>query len=122
MKRWLVTGTRYGRPDLFSALDRVAVKEGYPCLVVVGDCRGVDMDTQRWCKANSVEFRVKHAEWDRRKAGLERNARLVAEMKAGDLCLAFPHWTGSEGTTHCVNLAQRAGLRVLWLLDPTQEL
>lgn len=118
-KKWLVTGTRYGRPDLVSALDAVLAGEGRPCLVVVGDCRGVDKAAQGWCLAKGIECLEKRANWSQSKqAGLKRNAMLVAEMRSGDLCIALPHWTGSSGTLHCSKLATRAGLKVIWIEDP----
>jgi hypothetical protein len=78
--KWRVTGTRYGRPDLDSVLEAVLVRERHPCLVVVGDCKGVDKAVQDWCVAKGLEFLEKRANWNLgRRAGPKKNTALVAD-------------------------------------------
>jgi hypothetical protein len=118
-KQWLITGTRYGRPDLREHLEATLGKYGRPYRILVGDARGVDAAARVWSEKNCIPCLVMKADWGllRRRAGIVRNERMVAKARPGDLCLAFPHWTGSSGTTHCANAAARAGLTTLLFAD-----
>lgn len=84
-----------------------------PLVVVHGACRtGADQHASQWAQAAMTTGPVveeQHpAAWTTgRRAGPERNARMVA--LGADLCLAFLT-PASRGGAHCASLAEQAGI------------
>lgn len=119
----LVTGGRdYRGTGLAAKLDQLAPTIVY---LVLGDARGADALAFEWAtrerarRSDGLPIRRRHdAHWDRlgRRAGPERNGRMVADAVAlrertglPVLCLAAP---GDIGTADCARQAARAGIEV----------
>lgn len=119
----LVTGGRdYAGTGLTAEFDRLAPEIVY---IVLGDARGADALAFEWAarerarRSDGLPIRRRHdAHWDRlgRRAGPERNGRMVADAVAlrertglRVLCLAAP---GDVGTDNCVRQARAAGIDV----------
>lgn len=111
--RLVITGSRYGHPDVERWMFAFAVKHGVPDLTIVGDATGVD--DQAW------QFAVTHL-WSyafiRVKRALgnpemfhDRNQRMVNLADKGDWLLAFPD-AKSRGTYDCINRGKARGLNV----------
>lgn len=82
--------------------------------VVVGRAPGVDAQAEALAKEMGFVIDPHPADWSRgRRAGPERNARMVATCGPGDVCLAWPD-ADSVGTYDCARKAAAAGLRVIW--------
>ncbi len=95
--------------DYLASLDPSRIAE-----VVSGTCAGPDTWGEEWAERVGVPVKRMPAEWSRlgRRAGPERNQRMLeyAAMKGGGL-LAF--WDGSSrGTKHVVETARKMGLPV----------
>lgn len=132
--RCLITGTRYGRADVWHWMVRFVRRYGVPELFVLGDnwglarwytwadgrreyvrFIGVDALAQTLCRMRGWPYRVLPADWTRlgKRAGFLRNADMVAACGPGDFALAFPSGVQrSGGTWHCAGLANDAGLKV----------
>ena len=111
--RLVITGSRHGHPMVEKWLRAWCERRGSPELCVVGDATGVDSDAYRiatWLGWRICRVFVQKSlpSPDRYH---DRNARMVAEARAGDWLLAFPS-SDSRGTYHCANLARKAGLTV----------
>ena len=122
MARILVTGSRYWdnegrmRAELIKAFNNL---RGEPVLIH-GGARGADtMAGIIWAENPGYGVEVYPAEWNRqpdgtydKAAGFKRNVTMV--NLGADICLAF-FKTGEKnaGTTHCSNLAARAGIPVV---------
>ena len=109
--RVLVTGSR-GWTDtgtLAAALAAVRAEHGPRLVLVHGGCRtGADQLADQWARSTGVRVERWPADWSTgRGAGPARNAAMVASRPA--LCLAFLAGE-TPGTTHCANLAERAGI------------
>lgn len=115
--RWTVT-----RPVVIVTGSRDLDDEEIVCLVLntfeprrvlVGCCpTGADLHARLWCYAHSMVPEVHSADWTGRgrKAGPERNQRMIDAAPAGAIVLAFPR--GGPGTADCMRRARAAGLLV----------
>jgi hypothetical protein len=131
MYRVLVTGSRtwHDTHAVFQALDDLLEEHPEGLVVVHGACRsGTDEIARQWAfralrAGSSVRTEPHPADWGEygKSAGFVRNAEMVTA--GADKCLAFimpcanPHCRkakphGSHGGTHCVDLAERAGIPV----------
>ena len=91
----------------------IATVRPVPKIVVVhGAARGADELADRAARAFGMATEPHPADWDAfgKGAGYRRNAEMV---KAGaDVCLAFfQQGAANRGTSHCVRLAEAAGIR-----------
>lgn len=122
MKRVLVTGSRnwQDRNIVFAALQEHLGGE-MEAVLVHGDCpSGADHHAQVWADLQPGITAERHpADWNAhgKAAGPIRNQQMV-DLGA-DVVLAFPH-PDSRGTTHCVEAARRAGLRVKFYTEETK--
>ena len=93
-----------------AVLDRL--KDSLPVTrIVQGGATGADTLAAEWARRNKISVRTYVADWDvwGKAAGFKRNERMLEEGKP-DLVVAFK---GGKGTKHMVELAKRAGVRVL---------
>lgn len=114
MKIWSVSGSRHFTDyDGFSERMRTVIKllKETPDKIHVGDCRGTDTLTVRWCHENDVSCEVFEADWDKhgRAAGPIRNKQL---LKRTSTLIAFLA-SASRGTKNCINQAQKMKLKVV---------
>lgn len=109
----VITGSRDGRADVRSALERFVRRHGPPTLFVLGCAPGVDTIARLTCEQHRWTYARVYADETRPSPERyrARNAAMVALAAPGDWCLAFPGAT-SRGTWHCVGLARAARLRV----------
>lgn len=119
--RVLVTGSR-DWPDqelVWRVLDELLDKHG-SIVVVHGACpTGADEQADDWAGTRELDgYPVKAephpADWKgprKRGAGFARNAEMV--KLGADLCLAFI-LDGSNGSTHCSELAEKAGIETIF--------
>lgn len=117
--RLIVTGSRdWDEPDtigreLLKAWQRLAIqRRDYSGLVLVhGHCpTGADAAADAWGIATrGVTVMRYHAHWDQlgRRAGPERNQRMIADGADGVLAFIRNH---SRGATGCARLATAAGI------------
>lgn len=114
MTTLVVTGTRYGRPDVNYWLARWADRHGIPARMHVGDALGVDRQAYDWAVARGVDRLVFQANWAAfgKGAGPSRNQRMVDAAEPGDWLLAFPMGE-SRGTRDCMRRGVERGLRVV---------
>lgn len=120
--RILITGSRdwRWRQLIEAALDRAVADYGDPWAepfeyqmveVMHGAARGADQIAASVARARGwvdCPYPVTSAQWRAsRGAGYARNADMVA--RGADICLAFIKHN-SAGSTHCLNLAQKAGI------------
>lgn len=113
----VITGTRYGRADVWLALDVYRAIFGDPWLILGGDLnegvytqRGVDLQARQWADAHDLHGVVEYAFWDAGpSAGPPRNKRMVAQAEPGHHLLAFPD-ASSRGTWGCFRMGQKARL------------
>lgn len=126
-KRILITGSRDwpNEPAIAGAIVNMWLEWGKPPVTVVhGGARGADsMAEALVSKQNGEYFQTEvHAvsgeEWAAsRRAGLDRNERMVA--LGADVVLAFI-LNNSRGASHCLRIAQEAGIpAVIYRLDRT---
>jgi hypothetical protein len=107
----LVTGGRdySDRVAVFSALDKVHAK--YPNLTILhGACStGADALADAWATERERPCWRVPAEWAKYgdRAGPLRNERMICYLP--NACVAFP---GGAGTRNCVDVAERAALKV----------
>jgi hypothetical protein len=118
MQTLVVTGTRHGRDDVEASLDAYLdlFKRAY---IIVGGSisdsgeyyqQGVDLQTTLWARKNGVHGTICYANWkDGKKAGPERNARMIAKCRRNQHLMAFPA-KDSKGTWNCYHLGLEAGL------------
>lgn len=121
-----ITGTRHGRPDVGATMDLYASVFGAPTLVVVGGDRnagkrthrGVDGQAHAHVKLRGWPGWACYADWDAlgKRAGPERNGRMVAKAGAGAHLLAFPG-ERSTGTWDCYEQGVAAGLLCVEVRD-----
>lgn len=76
-----------------------------------GGATGADALARRWARWRGVWCVPYEADWNRygKAAGPIRNERMLADFRP-DLVVAFP---GGRGTAHMVDIASRAGVRVM---------
>lgn len=155
--RVLVTASRDWDQQrvLWDALQLVEMHTPFALLpdgltLVHGDAAGGDRMAARWVQGRQFfpsdlgpprrmwqvdPHPVTSVDWERlgRRAGMERNARMVGV--GADLCLAFINvcqkgrdcpvrpgvWHGSHGATGCADLAQRAGIPTVRFYGPGYE-
>lgn len=128
--RCIITGTRYGRPDLWHWMYRFVARHGVPELWILGDATGVDTDAHELCMREGWVHRIYYADWRPMgvfnwRAGFDRNEKMVLAADPGDFCLGFPNgaiafshkkqaWfkDPSNGTRHCMRIALERKLRV----------
>lgn len=106
--RILITGSRTWTDD--RAIRAALEPWRAPGAVLVhGDARGADRIAAAIWRHWHLPVEVDPAAWERdgRRAGLLRNARMVA--RGADVCLAFIH-NRSRGACHCAALAEAAGI------------
>lgn len=92
---------------LFAALDSIK-----PALVIQGGAPGADRLALKWCHSRCIECWNMPADWKKhgKAAGPIRNQRMIDEGKPS-LVIAFP---GGRGTENMVQLAERAGIPVIY--------
>lgn len=91
------------------ALDRLHAEHGFT-VVIEGGATGADDGARLFGRRIGIPVLTYPADWSLgRKAGPQRNARMIAEGKP-DLVVAFP---GGRGTADCVRQARAAGVRVV---------
>jgi len=129
--RILVTGSRdWQDTDVVRGVLASAVYQNVPAVIVHGACpSGPDAIASWWIRQHRIiglTEETHRAEWRPagqldRSAGFRRNAHMVG--LGADICLAFirrctkascsrPQPHGSHGTTHCADLAEKAGIPV----------
>ncbi|MFE0039389.1 SLOG family protein [Streptomyces sp. NPDC059015] len=129
--RILVTGSRdWDDVNIVRDILASAVYQNVPAVIVHGGCpSGPDAIASWWIRQHRIlglTEEMHRAEWRTdgqldRSAGFRRNAHMVS--LGANICLAFirrctkpkctkaqPH--GSHGTTHCADLAEKAGIPV----------
>jgi hypothetical protein len=96
---WLVAGRPYG------------------VVVVHGGARGADYIAGVYAKRLGFSVEVHEADWTKygKGAGPIRNKEMV-DSKA-DICLAFIR-NESEGATGCAEMAEKAGIPVVYFREP----
>ena len=132
--RCLITGTRFGRPDVWYWMLRFVRRFGVPEFVL-GDNKGawrthhradgtplervwyvgVDALALDLCEREGWPYEVHVAEWGiyGRSAGFRRDEKMVAACSPGDYALAFPSPIEySRGTWTTAGLANDARLNV----------
>lgn len=123
---WLVTGTRFGRPDVEYWLDLAAKTEGVPLSLVAGDDAGVDTQARNWAEARGVQPEQFFADWDTYglAAGPRRNSAMVAYVqecsrlrRCAVRCFGFPKGL-SKGTRDCLRKARAAGFPTVEYPEP----
>lgn len=110
--RLVVSGSRYGRPDVWSALESwlAAFRDDRPVRLYHGCAPGVDEQARCWGMRAGVQEERFPANWSRgKKAGPERNIRMVRAAGGGAHMLGFPG-PKSVGTWHCYRVAANAEL------------
>lgn len=115
--RVIVTGSRRwrDRKAVYDALNAVYEAHGRFVLVHGACSTGADEWAQVWAdvagQSLGCEVERHPAAWETRgrKAGPERNQRMIAA--GADLVLAFP-LPGGRGTQHTIRLAEEAGIEV----------
>jgi len=111
--RLLVFGGRYysDRSAAFWALDQVHAASPVTC-VIHGGARGADALGDSWAHARGIYTERVRAEWEThgRRAGMLRNARMLAEF-APAYAVGFP---GGRGTADMYARLVKAGVPV-WL-------
>lgn len=92
-----------------------ALRASYGIMGIIhGAAPGADTLAMRWASSRGVPQLAFAADWSQgRKAGPERNARMLREGKPG-LVIAFP---GGRGTENMVRQAEAAGVRVIRVED-----
>ena len=119
--RILVTGSRnWTNKDaieknlFFEALHHPSIDK---ITVVSGNCpTGADYMAEEWARLMGWEVELHPADWNKhgKKAGFLRNAEMVA--LGADICIAFI-LDASKGATHTANLAEKAGIKTIRILD-----
>lgn len=134
--RILVTGSREWTDTgaIFNALLNAAKQESNVTLVH-GGAKGADFIANRWAEHFQWTIEEHPANWDScgpdcddshkrvrydgtkycPRSGFIRNAEMV--NLGADICLAFYKGT-SKGTDMCAKLAEKAGIKVLRVMDP----
>lgn len=129
--RILVCGGRTydNEARLFEILDALKARYG-EVTIIHGGCRrrrvhedgaqdwiGADYLAGQWAAANRVSQMVFPADWSKGKSGgPRRNAEMLAKAEP-QLVVAFPSPPPAEnrGTSNMSELAQAAGVRVVWV-------
>ena len=134
--RILVTGSREWADTQAILLELRAVAEGESDVTLVhGGARGADQIAARWAENLGWTVEEHEANWDscgpdcndshkRRRytgelycprSGFVRNAEMV--KLGADICVAF-YKGASKGTDMCAALAEKAGIKVVRVMDP----
>lgn len=115
--RILVTGSRDWKDTktIYRALDKYLYC-GEVITVVHGAAQGADTIAGYWAFMTGQVEEKHPANWDKygRRAGYVRNAEMVDSNP--DVCLAFIK-NNSRGATMCAELAEKAGIDVLYFRD-----
>ncbi|MEJ7648631.1 MAG: DUF2493 domain-containing protein [Nakamurella sp.] len=117
VQRILVTGSRYltDRGIVEELLNLALVRCGsYEDTVLVhGGAGGADLLAAEAWQTWGLRQEAHRADWNRygRSAGPRRNIQMVA--LGADLCVAFFDEQPNRGTTHCSDIAERAGIPVI---------
>lgn len=90
-----------------------------PTVIIEGGATGADKFAREWAYVEGCPNETFAADWksDGRSAGPRRNARMLADGKP-DLVVAF---RGGRGTADMTAKAERAGIPVLYVLNPSPE-
>lgn len=119
--RILVTGSRKWRWEDVNVIREALGEEFLKAfqadripVVVHGGAAGADTYVHSWAQQLGQKVEVHLADWRKNgvynpQAGLIRNRQMVDA--GADVCLGFIR-DGSRGATHCVNLAEAAGIPV----------
>lgn len=116
--RVLVCGSRewtssQHRDIVFTFLDTFNKK--YPVTKIIeGECRGPDLWSKEWAQKESIGVVAFRPHWEKqgKKAGPERNLRMIKEGNP-DYVLAFTdNIEASKGTKNMVMLARKEGIPV----------
>ena len=111
---WCISGTR-SYHDYQSFCDMMKIVQDKinlkPSFIHVGDCKGIDTLTIKWCKENDIEYKVHEAKWNEhgRAAGPIRNGQMI---KLVDTLIAFPGPT-STGTQDAIRQARKLNLKIV---------
>jgi hypothetical protein len=121
--RILITGSRNWTnqlviaDSLFRVATRYDVDDDELFVLVSGNCpTGADNMAEKCARMMGWEVEPHPADWNThgKKAGFLRNAEMV--NLGADLCLAFI-LDASKGATHTANLAEKAGIKTIRILD-----
>ncbi|MDP6326011.1 MAG: SLOG family protein [Candidatus Thalassarchaeaceae archaeon] len=100
------------------AMDKWALDEAHPDLVITGGASGVDYLAERWSDNNNIPFAVFSEEWNAPRPGLEDGGRSAAPtsltnqlLEVATHILAFPSST-SKWTTVVIAMAEAIGVPV----------
>lgn len=94
----------------YSLVETVIKESGFDINeVVCGEARGVDILGKSWAIANNIPVKSFPADWNKfgKSAGYKRNVQM-ADYSDGLIAIT----TGSPGTTHMINIANKRGLKV----------
>lgn len=88
--------------------------------IIEGGASGADLRARWWAERNGVKLTEVRAEWEKHSAGLKMGQKNPAGMIRNnamldlkpDIVFATP---GGRGTEHMVGIAQRRGVRVVFL-------
>lgn len=83
--------------------------------IIEGGAKGADSAAADWAVVNWTKLKTFKADWNKygKSAGYRRNIQMLTEGKP-DLVVAFP---GGKGTAMMVDIAKKAGVKVL-LVEP----
>ncbi len=126
----LITGSRTWEPQATVGTDIIRFQQifGDDLVVRHGDCpEGVDRFARDYAYSFGVKQDPMPADWDQygKRAGFIRNSAMVDKNPKPQICIAYitpctkpnckvvePH--GSHGATMCAELAEKAGIYVLY--------
>lgn len=94
---------------LKSTLDSYIAQQDSEVEIISGGARGADNLGELYAREKGLPLTVVRAKWDLfgKSAGYKRNVEM--SLIATDL-IAF--WSGSKGTGHMIDIANKAGLKV----------
>ena len=83
--------------------------------IISGGARGADSLAIRYARENMIPLHIYLADWEKygKSAGYKRNTRML-EHGQPDVVVAFP---GGKGTAMMVDIARKAGVEVIEVLD-----
>jgi hypothetical protein len=114
MKRVLVCGGRDFDNKFLMETALSSIIEGEP-IIIHGAARGADSMAGQWAAAKGLRVLAFPADWgaNGKAAGPLRNIKML-EQGQPDLVIAFP---GGKGTAHMVEIAEKAGIPVIQVVD-----
>lgn len=113
----VVTGTRWGRDDVYARMRSMEPIS----FIHAGDATGVDSSAKAYSGSKGIPMAIHAAHWDKygKKAGPRRNNAMVDCAKAHGAALGMPVVVlalpahDSVGTRQCANYARSVGLLVV---------